>query len=145
MYEPTGVQKIFACAGAGVFFGASVGSIEAVWSIPKLGANLPKFSSQLKHIGGRCVLFGVAGTLFATIEYAAELIRHKKDYMNAGIAGGLAGGAIVGLRNGNPRTASGSALIAAVACGAGSYWETLADDPFEQYAATRKARERRVE
>ena len=74
-----------------MFFGASVGSIEAVWSIPKLGqrshtecfewstfanrrvlgANLPKFSSQLKHIGGRCVLFGVAGTLFATIEYAA--------------------------------------------------------------------------
>lgn len=36
-----------------------------------LGTNLPKFSSQLKHIGGRCILFGAAATLYATIEYAA--------------------------------------------------------------------------
>ncbi|CCI42317.1 hypothetical protein ABG067_005093 [Albugo candida] len=145
MHELTGVQKISACAGAGLFFGITLGSIEAVWSIPKLGTNLPKFSSQLKHIGGRCILFGAAATLYATIEYAAESIRHKKDFMNAGIAGALAGGSVVGIRSGNARTASGAALITAAASGACSYWETLSDDPFERYAAARKAREGRVE
>eukprot|EP00889_Picochlorum_renovo_P005890 jgi/Picre1/32920/NNA_008249.t1 len=46
--------------------------------------------------------WGGRGLAFAAVDCASESVRGEKDWVN-GVLGGLAGGALLGLRSGNPR------------------------------------------
>ena len=128
------------CAGA--FFGAAIGSVESVWAIPKLGAKLPKLSTQLKHLGTRSVhdiaenenlnsdlhcgafmqfVFAAVGCIFSTGEYLSASIRQTEDPINAGVGGALVG-IVPGIVKQSMRVGVGAGVAAGAAMCAASFW-----------------------
>ncbi|GAB9475231.1 hypothetical protein Gpo141_00012333 [Globisporangium polare] len=136
MEGPTGTEKIVLSSATGAFFGAAVGSVESVWSIPKLGDKLPKFSTQIRQIGVRSLVFATVGGLFATGEFASASIRQKNDQWNAGV-GGLLVGVVPGVLKKNARVGAATSVVAAAAMTAATYWAGTQSTPFEKYAVAR--------
>uniref|UniRef100_K3WVA3 Uncharacterized protein n=1 Tax=Globisporangium ultimum (strain ATCC 200006 / CBS 805.95 / DAOM BR144) TaxID=431595 RepID=K3WVA3_GLOUD len=136
MSGPTGTEKIVLSTATGAFFGAAAGSVESVWSIPKLGDKLPKFSTQIKQIGVRSLVFATVGGLFATGEFASAKIRQKDDPLNAAVGGALVG-IVPGVLKKNARVGVTTSAIAAIAMGVATYWSGTQQTSLEKYAAAR--------
>ncbi|TYZ50994.1 hypothetical protein PybrP1_012828 [[Pythium] brassicae (nom. inval.)] len=133
---PTGTEKVVLSTATGAFFGAAVGSVESVWSIPKLGDQLPKFATQMKHLGVRSLVFASAGAIYSTGEFAAASIRQKDDQWNAAV-GGLLVGAVPAILKKNARIGAATSVAAAITMSAATYWAKTQDTPLEKYAAGR--------
>ncbi|KAJ0397254.1 hypothetical protein P43SY_008582 [Pythium insidiosum] len=137
MEGPVGSEKILYATATGVFAGSAIGAVESVWSIPKLGAKLPKFSTQVKHIGSRALVLGAAAGFFATGEQVMATVRQKEDPFNAAFGGAVAG-LVPGILSKNARVAFASSFIAATAMAASSYWsESTTETAFEKFAKAR--------
>ncbi|RMX69883.1 hypothetical protein KXD40_004971 [Peronospora effusa] len=159
MNGPTGSEKVVYTTCAGAFFGAAVGSVESVWAIPKLGAKLPKLSTQLKHLGTRSVydttenkkldsdllciafmqfVFAAVGCIFSTGEYLSASIRQTEDPINAGVGGALVG-IVPGIVKQSMRVGVGAGVVAGAAMCAASFWQSSQETPFEKYATAQYA------
>ncbi|GLE01575.1 hypothetical protein PINS_up010405 [Pythium insidiosum] len=137
MDGPVGSEKILYATATGVFAGSAIGAVESVWSIPKLGAKLPKFSTQVKHIGSRALVLGAAAGFYATGEHVMATVRQKEDPFNAAFGGAVAG-VVPGILSKNARVAFASSFLAAAAMAASSYWsESTSETAFEKYAKAR--------
>ncbi|KAL7681494.1 putative NADH dehydrogenase [ubiquinone] 1 alpha subcomplex subunit 11 [Plasmopara halstedii] len=133
-----GSEKIMFTTATGAFFGITVGSVESVWAIPKLGAKLPKLSKQLKHVGQRSLVFAAVGCIFTTGEYVASQIRQKEDPINAGVGGALVG-IVPGMVKQSVRVGVGAGIASAAIVTAASFWQSSQETSFEKYAAARHA------
>ncbi|DAZ92422.1 TPA: hypothetical protein N0F65_000206 [Lagenidium giganteum] len=138
MEGPQGSEKIVAATATGAFFGAAAGSVESVWSIPKLGAKLPKFSAQIKHVGVRALVFAAVGGIYASGEVFAESVRQKNDAVNAAIGGALVG-VVPAVMTRNMRVAAAASVASATLMGASTFWASSQVSAFEKYEAARLA------
>ncbi|TMW67628.1 hypothetical protein Poli38472_011248 [Pythium oligandrum] len=138
MDGPKGTEKIVVATGTGVFFGTAVGAVESVWAVPKLGAQLPKFTAQAKHIGARALVFGAVAALYTTAEYTAESVSQKTSPVNAAIGGAVAG-IVPGIVAKNARVAFASSLVSAAVMTAATYWNEQSESAFDKYAKARAA------
>ena len=99
-------------------FGAVVGCARAALGGSDAPAivrarSAPALARTIGAVGSGAALFGAIGCAFATTACASESARNVKDAWN-GALGGLAAGAVVGLRNGSTsRGASAGAAFAA--------------------------------
>jgi len=89
----------------GFMTGSLLGAIFSNWSdVPVVLRDKPW--PALVRTGGVMAqhgsTLGGVGLAFAAVDCASESIRGKKDWVN-GVLGGVAGGALLGLRSGNPR------------------------------------------
>ncbi|WPT17822.1 Outer envelope pore protein 16-3/mitochondrial [Picochlorum sp. SENEW3] len=89
----------------GFMTGSLLGAIFSNWSdVPVVLRDKPW--PALVRTGGVMVqhgsTLGAVGLAFAAVDCASESVRGEKDWVN-GVLGGLAGGALLGLRSGNPR------------------------------------------
>jgi len=100
----------------GFIGGSLLGAIFSNWSDEPLRMTNNKALPALQKTGQRMMqhgsTLGAVGLAFAAVDCAVESVRGEKDWVN-GVCGGVAGGAIIGLRSGNPRM--GVASMAALA------------------------------
>lgn len=118
-----GMDKIFLYSGVGAFVGAASGTVRSVWSIPKLGKQLPSFSAQMKTIGARSAILASVGGVYATGEYIAASMRNRDDHINA-IYGGFAAGIVPAMLRQSPAVGVGAGAACAAAMGAAKYWNS---------------------
>lgn len=102
---------------SGFCLGAVTGAVAATWSdVPAIERNqaLPALRKTGKVMLGYGTYFAAVGGAYALADAAAQDIRGKKDIWN-GVLGGLAAGAVIGVRAGNmPVGVGAAAALAAV-------------------------------
>ena len=86
--------------------GSLLGAIFSNWSDQPLTIRNQQALPALQKTGSLMMqhgsTLGAVGLAYASVDCAAESVRGEKDWFN-GALGGAAGGAILGLRSGNPR------------------------------------------
>ena len=99
-------------------FGAVVGCARAAWGADAPAVfrsrSFPAVAKTAGALASGAALFGAIGGAYASVTCAAESARNARDAYN-GALGGLASGAVVGLRNGKVgHAASAGAAVAGV-------------------------------
>lgn len=102
---PEGMTKLFCNTGAGTVVGAIYGSIVSAWSTPHARSDgvamadeaLPSFTKMWRHVGGNAFIFASFAAAFTIGESTMAAARGESDIW-AAVAGGFAGGAVLGMR-----------------------------------------------
>ncbi|KAK1293164.1 hypothetical protein QJS10_CPB17g01285 [Acorus calamus] len=105
------VESFLTFGAAGSAWGLLSGSHEARHIGLTGGAQASFVAKSFGKYGLQCGLFGAA---FASIRCFAQEYRMKKDWVNAGIAGAVVGGAL-GVRSRNWKQVCGGATLVATA------------------------------
>jgi len=108
-------------AGTSAAFGALVGTARAAWgadapAVVRARA-WPALAKTAGALASGAALFGAIGGAYASVTCAAESARNARDAYN-GALGGLASGAVVGLRNGKVGHAASAGAACALASAA---------------------------
>merc|ERR1711907_69358 len=97
--------------------GCGVGAVEAFWTdVPAVQkeATMPAFRATANVVKNNALFFAAIGGTYAAAEQVAWSVRGKQDLWN-GVCGGLAAGAVVGIRSLDPiRGAAAGLLFGAV-------------------------------
>eukprot|EP00244_Chara_vulgaris_P010373 TRINITY_DN474_c0_g1_i1.p1 TRINITY_DN474_c0_g1~~TRINITY_DN474_c0_g1_i1.p1 ORF type:complete len:157 (-),score=36.54 TRINITY_DN474_c0_g1_i1:583-1053(-) len=113
----TFVFRTASAAGSSFCAGTLLGAIAATWQdVPVVERNqsLPALKRTAKVMGSYGATFAAIGGVFAATDCLAERLRGKKDLLN-GVIGGMAAGAVIGLRAGSlPYGLGASAAFAAM-------------------------------
>ena len=102
-------------------FGAVVGCARAAWGADAPAVfrsrSFPAVAKTAGALASGAALFGAIGGAYASVTCAAESARNARDAYN-GALGGLASGAVVGLRNGKVGHAASAGAAFALASAA---------------------------
>eukprot|EP00656_Telonema_subtile_P024614 TRINITY_DN267_c0_g1_i1.p1 TRINITY_DN267_c0_g1~~TRINITY_DN267_c0_g1_i1.p1 ORF type:complete len:162 (+),score=31.78 TRINITY_DN267_c0_g1_i1:211-696(+) len=112
-FQPQGWQaRVGSAAISSGLVGCGVGAVEAFWTdVPavKKEATLPALRATANVVKNNSLLFAAIGATYAAGEHIAWHFRGKQDIWN-GVYGGLAAGAVIGVKTLDPLRGAAAGL-----------------------------------